>query len=329
MHTLLRGKHFITCQDWTKEELDFVFDVAFDLKRRFALGEAHRLLQDKTVFMMFFEQSTRTRNSIEAAATQLGAHAHDLTPDKMQISHGEAPKDTAKVLSRYGHGIFIRNCFWKIGNEYLREVASYSDVPIISMQDDIYHPNQVLADMMTIKEKFSNKVENLNVTISWAYAPSYMKPLSVPQSQILLFPRYGMNVTLAHPPEFELMPEIIEQAKRNADAAGVNFKITNDMDEAFANAHVVVPKSWGSQLLTADPQESLRLSQKYTSWICNEERMKLTAPNSIYMHALPADRGNEVTDAVIDGPHSVVFDAAENRLHTTKAIMALTMGGRP
>ena len=329
MHSLLRGKHFITTQEWTKEELDMVLEVAKDLKRRFALGEPHRLLQDKTLFMMFFEQSTRTRNSFEAGSTQLGAHAHDLTPDKMQISHGEAPKDTAMVLSRYGHGIAIRNCFWKEGNKYIREVASYSRVPILSMQCDIYHPCQAMADLMTIQEKYSNKTEGLNVTISWAYAPSYMKPVSVPQSQILLFPRYGMNITLAHPPEFQLMPEIIEQAKKNAEKSGCTFRITNDMDEAFKNADVVVPKSWGSQLLTADPEESLRLSNKYTSWICNIERMKLAYPDCIYMHALPADRGNEVTDEVIDGPQSVVFDAAENRLHTSKALMALTMGGRP
>lgn len=329
MHSLMRGRHFITCQEWTREELDLALQVAADLKQRFALGDPHRLLQDKTLFMMFFEQSTRTRNSFEAGATQLGAHAHDLTPDKMQISHGEAAKDTAQVLSRYGHGIAIRNCFWKVGNDYIREVASYSRVPVISMQCDIYHPCQALADLMTIKEKFGNNVENLNVTISWAYAPSYMKPLSVPQSQILLFPRYGINVTLAHPPEFELMPEILDRAQANARASGASFRVTNDMDEAFADAHVVVPKSWGAQLRTDDPDQSLRLSQKYTSWICNQQRMELTAPNSIYMHALPADRGNEVADEVIDGPRSVVFDEAENRLHTAKAIMALTMGGRP
>ncbi|AZR73604.1 ornithine carbamoyltransferase [Anoxybacter fermentans] len=329
MHSLLRGKHFITTQEWTKEELDMVLDVAKDLKRRFALGEPHRLLQDKTLFMMFFEQSTRTRNSHEAGMTQLGGHAHDLTPDKMQISHGEAPKDTAKVLSRYGHGIAIRNCFFGIGNKYIREVAKHSSVPVFNMQCDIYHPNQAMADLMTIKEKFSDDIKGLNVSVIWAYTKSYMKPLSVPQSQILLFPRYGMNITLAYPKEFPLMPEIVEQAKANAEAAGCTFRITHDMDEAFKGAHVVIAKSWGAQLTTTDEQESLALCEKYKDWICDERRMALAEKNAIYMHALPADRGNEVTDAVIDGPQSVVFDAAENRLHITKALLALCMGGRP
>lgn len=329
MHSLLRGKHFIATQEWTKEELDMVLDVAKDLKRQFSLSIPHRLLQDKTLFMMFFEQSTRTRNSHEAGMTQLGGHAHDLTPDKMQISHGEAPKDTAKVLSRYGHGIAIRNCFYGIGNKYLREVAEHSSIPIFNMQCDLYHPNQAMADLMTIQEKFSNEIKGKKVSVIWAYTKSYMKPLSVPQSQILLFPRYGMDVTLAYPKEFPLMPEIVEQAKTNAQKAGAKFSITHDMDEAFEGAHVVIPKSWGAQLTTTDEQESLALGEKYSDWICDERRMGLTAENSIYMHALPADRGNEVTDAVIDGPHSVVFDAAENRLHITKALLALAMGGRP
>lgn len=329
MHSLLRGKHFITTEDWSKEELDMVLDVAWDLKKKFALGEPHRLLQDKTLFMMFFEQSTRTRNSHEAGMTQLGGHAHDLTPDKMQISHGEAPKDTAKVLSRYGHGISIRNCFYGVGNKYINEVAQHSDVPIFNMQCDYYHPNQAVADLMTIREKFSNDIKNLNVTISWAYTKSYMKPLSVPQSQILLFPRYGMNITLAYPKEFPLMPEIVEKAKKNAELAGCNFRITHDMDEAFKDAHVVIPKSWGAQLTTTDEKESLALGNKYNGWICDERRMAMADKQAIYMHALPADRGNEVTDGVIDGPQSVVFDAAENRLHVTKALLALGMGGRP
>src|SRR5450755_3665535 len=138
-------KNFITEDTWSKQELDTVFEASFDLKKKFALGEPHRLLRDKTLFMIFFEQSTRTRNSMEAGMTQLGGHAHDLTPDKMQISHGETPKDTGKVLSRYGHGIAIRNCFYGVGNKYLREVAEHATIPIVSLQDDVDHPLQAIA----------------------------------------------------------------------------------------------------------------------------------------------------------------------------------------
>jgi ornithine carbamoyltransferase len=329
MHSLLLGKDFITTQDWTKEELRLLLDTSYDLKKLFARRDPHLLLPQRTLFMIFFEQSTRTRNSFEAGMTQLGGHAHDLTEDKMQMSHGEIAKDTAKVLSRYGDGIAIRNCFYKQGNDYLREVAKHASIPLLSMQCDIYHPCQAIADLMTIEERFDKDVKNKKVVVSWAYAPSYMKPLSVPQSQILLFPRFGMDVTLAHPKEFPLMPEIVDQAKANAAATGTNFEITHDMDAACEGAHVVVAKSWGAQMTTTDPEESLAMSKKHQDWICDSRRMGLADPNAVYMHALPADRGNEVTDEVLDGPQSVCFDAAENRLHTSKALMALTMGGRP
>ncbi|MBN1551545.1 ornithine carbamoyltransferase [bacterium] len=328
METLFRNKHLITLQEWSREAIDTILDASKSLKLQFALGQPHRFLQDKTIFMIFFEQSTRTRNSIEAGITQLGGHAHDLTPDKMQLSHGESAKDTAMVLSRFGHGIAIRNCFYKIGNKYLREVAKYSSIPIINMQDDLYHPLQALADLMTIKEKFS-QTEGLKVTISWAYATSHAKPLSVPLSQILLFTRYGMDVTVASPKEFPLLPEIVEQAKDNAEKYHGKLRFVDDMDEGFEGAQVVIPKNWGGFAFTEDKEEMQLNLEKYKGWICDERRMNLADPSVVYMHALPADRGKEVTDDVIDGSHSIVYDEAENRLHTSKAVMALTMGGRP
>ncbi len=329
MKTILHGRDFITTMDWDKDELDTLFETAYELKKQFAMGVPHKYLDAKTIFMMFFEQSTRTRNSIEAGITQLGGHAHDLTPDKMQISHGESAKDTAMVLSRFGHAIAIRNCFYGIGNKYINEVAKYASIPVISMQDDIYHPLQVVADLMTLQEKRGKNLKGLNVTISWAYAESHAKPLSVPQSQILLFPRYGINITLAHPKEFPLMPDIVEKAKKLAEENGASFRITDDMDEAFRNADVVIPKNWGGFVVTEDPEEMKANLWKHKDWICDERRISLASKDVLYMHALPADRGREVVDAVIDGPHSIIYDEAENRLHTAKAVMLLTMGGRP
>lgn len=335
MQTLFRGKHFISEQEWTREEIDTAIDVSFDLKRRFALGEPHRLLPDKTVFMMFFEQSTRTRNSMEAGITQLGGHAHDLTPDKMQLSHGESAKDTAIILSRMGHAIACRNCFYGIGNDYLREMARWSAVPILNLQCDVYHPMQGLADLMVMQEKFGRNLRGLKVCISWAYATSHAKPLSVPQSQILLFARYGMQVTVAAPKEFPLQPGIVEQARKNAAEHGGKLEFVDDMDAGFEGAHIVIPKNWGGfagfdrwEDSDAQKKEMKARLEKYKSWICDARRMKLADPQVKYMHALPADRGKEVTDEVIDGPHSIVYDEAENRLHTAKAVMALTMGGR-
>lgn len=332
----LSKKHFLTEDDWSKQELDTVFEAAFDLKRKFAMGESHRLLQDKTLFMIFFEQSTRTRNSMEAGMTQLGGHAHDLTADKMQISHGEAPRDTSIILSRMGHGIACRNCFYGVGAKYLQELAKNATVPVMSLQDDIYHPMQGLADLMTIFEHFDRNPKGLKVTVSWAYADTHSKPLSVPQTQILLFPRYGIDVTVAHPKEFPLSKDIVDRAYKNAEKGGGKLSFTNNMDEAFEGAHIVIPKNWGGfghygvdQYLQNEDECKMEMKSnlnKYKSWICNDKRIKLADRNVKLMHALPADRGNEVTDEILDNPDiSIVFDEAENRLHTAKAMMALTM----
>ncbi len=339
MNTIFRNKHFISCDHWSKQELDTVFEVSRDLKRRFAVGESHRLLRDKTLFMMFFEQSTRTRNSMEAGITQLGGHAHDLTPDKMQLSHGESAKDTSVILSRMGHGIACRNCFYGIGNKYLEEMARHATVPIMSLQDDIYHPMQGLADLMTIFEYFGSEPKGLNVTVSWAYAKSHAKPLSVPQTQILLFPRYGINVTVAHPKEFPLSADIVAKAQQNAEAGGGSLKFTDDMDAAVEGAHVVIPKNWGGfgawsteDYLANEAECAKEMSsslEQYKDWIFDRRRVGLAHKDVKMMHALPADRNREVTDEVIDDERiSIVYDEAENRLHTAKAIMALTMGGR-
>lgn len=332
----LKGKHFLSCDNWTKEELDTVFEKAFDLKKKFAAEEPTLYLPYKTLFMIFFEQSTRTRNSMEAGMTQLGGHAHDLTADKMQLSHGESAKDTAIILSRMGHGIASRNCFYGIGNKYLKEMSEHSSKPIMSLQDDIYHPFQGLADLMTIFEYFGKDINNLKVTVSWAYADTHSKPLSVPQTQILLFPRYGIDVTVAHPKEFPLSKNILEKAERNAKDGGGSVNFTNNMDEAFEGAQIVIPKNWGGfgyyevqEYLNKEEackKEMKANLKKYKDWICDERRISLADDNVKLMHALPADRGHEVTDDIIDNPDiSIVFDEAENRLHTAKAIMALTM----
>ncbi|MBU1098211.1 MAG: ornithine carbamoyltransferase [Bacteroidetes bacterium] len=332
----LKGKHFLTCEDWSKDELDVVFNRAFELKDNFYKEEPNLYLPHKTLFMIFFEQSTRTRNSMEAGMTQLGGHAHDLTSDKMQLSHGESAKDTAIILSRMGHGIASRNCFYGIGAEYLNEMAKHSQKPVMSLQDDIYHPFQGLADLMTVFEHFDKNPKGLKVTISWAYADTHSKPLSVPQTQILLFPRYGIDVTVANPKEFPLSQSIIDKAQKNAEIGGGSLKFTNDMDEAFEGANIVIPKNWGGfgyydvqDYLQNEDQckKEMKVNlEKYHDWICDDRRIKLADENVKLMHALPADRGHEVTDEIIDNENiSIVFDEAENRLHTAKAIMSLTM----
>jgi ornithine carbamoyltransferase len=335
MNTMLRGKHLITFDSWSLQEIETVLDVSYDLKRQFASGKTPELLRQMTLFMIFFEQSTRTRNSLEAAMTQLGGHAHDLTPDKMQITHGESPRDTAKVLSRMGEGISIRNCFYGIGNRYISEIAEHADIPVISMQDDIYHPLQAIADLMTLQEYYGKNLRGLKVAVSWAYATTHAKPLSVPQSQILLFPRFGVDVAVAHPEEFPLQRDVVEKAQRNATASGSTVTFVQDMDTAMEDSDVVIPKNWGGfghfDDFTDDQEHSRLMKEnleRHRDWICDARRFSLTKKNAKLMHALPADRGNEVTDEVLDGPGSIIYDEAENRLHTSRAILALLMGGR-
>jgi ornithine carbamoyltransferase len=326
--TTLAGRDYIETLDWSVEEIEEALAASAELKERFRGGQPHRLLPDKTLFMLFLDKSTRTRNAFEAGMTQLGGHAHYLDAEKTQVAHGESPKDMGVILSRYGHGIAIRHDLIPFeGNAYMRDVAEHADVPVINLQCDVDHPTQTLADLMTLREKRGADLRAMKVAVSWAFAPSYAKPLSVPQGLCALLPRFGIDVVLAHPPGWDLMPELMKRAEAAAIEGGGSISVVNDMDEAFRDADTVYPKSWGRLDLFTDESAALAASQSYRNWICDARRMALAKPDALYMHCLPADRGHEVTDEIIDGPQSVVYDEAENRLHTGKALMALTLGG--
>ncbi len=325
MQTNLRGRDIISDLDLSKEEVETVLDLAFELKRKRALGEPHPYLRDKVLAMLFFFSSTRTRSSFEAGMAQLGGHAAFIDSRTTQISHGDTAKEIGEILGRYYDGIAIRQVDWGIGNKYINDVAEYSRVPVLSMQCDLFHPFQILADLMTIIEKKGRDLRKKKMVVSWAYASSYLKPISVPQSLILQMPRFGLDITLAHPPEFKLRGDIMEEARAQARKFGVGFEVVDDMEEAFEGADIVYAKSWGPLVTTADPDEGKKIQDRYKDWITDERKMALAKPDAIYMHPLPADRNIEVTDGIIDGPHSVVYDEAENRLHVQKAAMALTM----
>jgi len=339
----LKGKDYIETQDLSDEELDLLLNTAMELKDKFHRGEPTLLLPHQTAFLLFFDKSTRTRNAFEAGMTQLGGHAHFLDADATQISHGETPEDTGRILSAMGHGICVRHdLVLNEGNTYMRRMAAAANVPVINMQCDVDHPTQTLADLMTICERFGANLRGLKIAVSWAYAPSYAKPLSVPQGLITLMTRFGMHVSLAHPPGYKLIDRTVEAAHANAAKSGGRFELVDDMDAAFHDADILYPKSWGVYELMRARQQAktkdevaenqracLAENDKHRHWICDERRMKLAKPSAVYMHCLPADRGHEVTDAVIDGRQSIVFQEAENRLHTAKAIMACTMRERP
>ncbi|MBC7264536.1 MAG: N-acetylornithine carbamoyltransferase [Chloroflexi bacterium] len=341
-----KGRDFLTLLDYSKEEVETILDVATDLKRRYATREPHdHILRAKTLFMIFYNQSLRTRNSFEAGMTQLGGHAHFLDPEKIyapalegdeRAYSTERVSDVARVLARMGDAIAIR-CYgdpvgWVYGkaHEIERNFAYWASIPVINMEDDKYHPCQALADVLTVKEKFGG-FKGVKFVMSWAYSPSVHKPRAVPQSAIIAATMMGMDVVLAHPKGFELDDEVIKACQDYAAAYGGSFAVSNDMKEAVNGAHVVYPKSWTAVPMFAPPvgsrdeKATKELFEAHKDWICNANLMKLAHKDAIYLHCLPCDRGFEVTNDVIDGPQSAVFDEAENRLHVQKAVMSLIM----
>jgi N-acetylornithine carbamoyltransferase len=341
-----RGRDFLTLLDWSKEEVETILDVALDLKRRYALGELHNhLLPAKTLFMLFYNQSLRTRNSFEAGMTQLGGHAHFLDPSKIytpalpgkEVAYStERVSDVARVLARMGDAISIR-CYgdpvdWSYGgaHDLIKNFAFWADTPVLNMECDKYHPFQALADVLTVKEKFGT-FKGTKFVMSWAYSPSVHKPRAVPQSAIIGATMMGCDTVLAHPKGMELDDEVLQACAEYAKMNGSSFEIRHDFEEALTGAHVVYPKAWTAVPMfqppvgQADDDAAQVIFDANKDWICTSDHMALADPNAIYMHCLPADRGFEVTDDVLDGPQSAAFDEAENRLHVQKAVMALTM----
>ena len=328
----LYGKDLITTQDWEKVWLDEVLALAGEMKKHRYEKPFTEILKDKTFFMFFYNPSVRTRQSFEAAATELGGHAQFLEPKAMRLKSkekaGETIEDAANVMSRYGVGLGIRILEDAVeqygdGEALLREYAKYSSIPIVSMAHDKYHPCQGLADLMGLEEHLGD-VKGKKITMMWGYS-SMVRSWSSVQEDILLLPRYGMNFTLAYPEGFDLDPEVIETAKKNAEEAGTAFEITHDRFEAVKGADVIYARHWMSPKRYAiGKEEDQKLALQYKDWRLTWELNKLTN-NAYFIHPMPVDRGNEVDDEVASGPRSIIYDIAENRLHAQKAIMALTM----
>ena len=322
MQTGFRGRDLISLSDWTTEEIETILDIAATLKRERALGIGHPLLRDKVLAMLFFFSSTRTRASFEAGMAQLGGHAQFIESRTTQIAHGDTPKEIGEILGRYNDGIAIRHVDWGEGNKYIREVAAASRVPVLNMQCDLYHPHQILADLMTMREKLGNSARQDSQPLVGVRRVATRSRSASRQDLVTAATRFGMNVRLVHPPEFKLMPEVVDEAAANARAAGGSLELMDDFDAGFRGADVVYAKSWGALLTAKDETEGAEIAKRYTSWITDRARMALANDHAIFMHPLPADRNVEVADAVIDGPQSVVYDEAENRLHAQKAVMA-------
>jgi ornithine carbamoyltransferase len=343
---LWKGRDVLNTNDFSQEEIELVLDSADVLREKFWSRKEHHHLPGKTLFMLFYNRSLRTRNSFEAGIYQLGGHAHFLSPqdvytpalpEDMVAYQTEAVSDVGRVLSRYGDAIAIRifgDAKWVIGRGHgvIQEFARHATVPVLNMEDDMYHPFQALADAQAMRQAFP-KLRGKKLVVSYAYSAT-LKPLAVAQSEVLIGTQLGMDVILAHPKGFELEDVVLEAAKANVDRYGGKLSISNSMRDAFEGADVVYPKAWLPKNFfpphnaSADDTGATAYQDKFKDWICTQELMDMTN-KAKYMHCGPADRSREVTDDVIDNKdYSLYFEQAENRLHVQKAVMALVMGDR-
>jgi len=332
----LFGRDLVTTQDWSLEELQAALRLAKDLKIKYRRGRVPHLLTDKTFFMLFYATSTRTRAAFEAGMTYLGGHAQYIDVSTTRMGSGEAAKDVAKMYEKYGQGLGVRildsaiDYVYGAGISVVREYAKHCDVPVINMACCTYHPTQGLADLMTTQESLGN-VRNKKYVIMWAYAKSFRGRCSI-QEEALIMPRFGMDVVLAHPPGFEIDPAIIKQAKSNAQASGADFQISNDLKSALDGTHAVFPRNWASNELLSvgaskfGKEREIELHEKYRDWMLTSELLDRMDRKAIVTHVLPVLRGEEATDEVLDGPHSVIYPQAENGMHAKMAVLALTMG---
>ena len=313
-------KDFLLTWEQSPDELKQVLAVAETLKRMRGENIATKVFNSGLGVSIFRDNSTRTRFSYASALNLLGLAQQDLDEGKSQIAHGETVRETANMISFCADAIGIRDdMFLGAGNAYMREVGAALDdgfaqgvLPsrpaLVNLQCDIDHPTQSMADLAWLKEHFGSleSLKGKKIAMTWAYSPSYGKPLSVPQGIIGLMTRFGMNVSLAHPEGYDLIPEVVEIAKKNAAASGGSFSQVTTMEQAFAGADIVYPKSWApykvmearTELLRANDHDGLKALEKkclqqnakHKNWHCTEEMMKFTkGGEALYMHCLPAD----------------------------------------
>ena len=348
LDTLL-GRSLLTTQEWSTDDLASLRAVArslADLDRR---GIRTPLCPDELAWAVFFDQSTRTKSAWAGAAARLGMQPVIVDGSSTQVSHGETAVETGAMLGMNAHAMGIRHdLILGEGNTFIRDVKQGIDdyldatddtrsVPIVNLQCDVDHPTQTMADLLWLEDNFDD-LAGRKITVSWAYSPSYAKPLSVPQGLITLLTRVGADVTLAHPPGFQLTDATMAAAAGNATSGG-SFRVIDDMDEAFAGADIVYPKSWGahdlmvervaanaagdSDELRAIEQRALERNAEHTDWICDERRMATTADgDALYMHCLPADIGAEVSPVVMERHRVNVAREANWKMYVVMALLA-------
>ena len=306
----LKGRDFLTLKDFTRQEIEEMVNLGIDLKAKQKAGIPTPILAGKTLGMIFQKSSTRTRVSFEVGMYQLGGSALFLSTNDLQIGRGEPIKDTARVLSRYLDGIMIRT----YSHADVEELAEYADIPVINGLTDDYHPTQIIADLITIQEH-KGKLEG----IKFAYVGDGN---NMTHSLMIGCAKVGMDVTVACPDGYMPNPEIVALAQSYAAESGGSVTVMHDPKEAVKGVDVVYTDTWAS--MGQEAEKEIR-KKAFAGYQVDDAMMALAKPDAIFMHCLPAYRGYEVTDEVMESAQSVVFDEAENRLHAHKAIMATVM----
>jgi ornithine carbamoyltransferase len=302
----LKGRHFTRVADWSREELLAALDLADDLKERQARREEHHLLPGRTLAMIFQKPSTRTRVSFEVGMTQLGGHALYLAAGDLQLGRGETLRDTATVLSRYVDGIMIRT----FAQDDVEELARHASIPVVNGLTDSSHPCQALADVMTIRERLG-RLEGVRV----AYLGDGN---NVCASLMVACAKLGAEFVAATPEGYEPEERVVELAR----AEGGSVELTNDARKAAEGADVLYTDVWTSMGQDEERQQRLR---DLTGFGIDESLVRLAGDGAIVLHCLPAHYGEEITEDVLYGPQSAVWDQAENRLHAQKALLALVI----
>lgn len=307
----LKGRDFIEFTDYSKEEIEYLLQLAVDIKKKQKSGEVYQPLKGKTIGLIFEKSSTRTRVSFEVGMFQLGGHALFLSKNDIQLGRGETISDTAQVLSRYLDGIMIRT----FAHSNVTELAKYADIPVINGLSDDAHPCQVLADFQTVLE---HKGQLKGLKMAYIGDGNNMA-----HSLMIGAAKLGVHVSVASPEGYEPNSAIVEKAKSIAQGTGSQVVVTHSPEEAVKDADIIYTDVWASMGFEEEQQAR---EAAFADYQVNEELVKGAKKDYIFLHCLPAHRGEEVSEGVIDGPNSAIFDQAENRLHAQKALMAALMG---
>jgi N-acetylornithine carbamoyltransferase len=331
-------KHFISLSHFTQEQVRKLIGMAMEMKK----GSFNPTLDGKNLILLFFNPSLRTRTSFELAMQQLNGNVVTLNAGedtwKLETEEGvvmdggaaEHIKDAARVLGRYAEAIgiraFARGENWEKDRQdpVINAFVEHSGASIINMESSLYHPNQALADVMTIMERHGPQVRGLPVTITWANHPNPL-PMAVPNSILLACALFGMELRFLRPRGYDLDPQIMERVKKLSTEAGGSFTVTDQVEEGYRGSRVVYAKSWGSIQFYGDKQKERAYRKELTGWIVNEEKMAAT-DDAMFLHCLPVRRNVVVTDRVLDAPRVGAFDEAENRLHAQKAVLYHLLG---